>query len=85
MSVDRNFGDEWSKGISRSILNLKEKNELDVHVFVDRSSVEIFADQYSNNHSNNVFASDEQNQIFMSAYGGKAVISGLETYGLKLS
>lgn len=85
MSVDRNFGDGWSKGISRSILNLKEKNELDVHVFVDRSSVEIFADQYSNNHSNNVFASDEQNQIFMSAYGGKAVISGLETYGLKLS
>lgn len=52
---------------------------------MDRSSVEIFADQYSNNHSNNVFASDEQNQIFMSAYGGKAVISGLETYGLKLS
>ena len=26
-----------------------------------------------------------RNQIFMSAYGGKAVISGLETYGLKLS
>lgn len=85
MSVDRNHGDGWSRGVSRSVLNLNGKKELDVHVFVDRSSVEIFADQYSNNHSNNVFGTDAQNQTFLCAHGGKAIIRNMETYGLKLS
>lgn len=85
MSVDRNHGDGWSRGVSRSVLNLNGKKELDVHVFVDHSSVEIFADQYSNNHSNNVFGTDVQNQTFLCTHGGKAVIRSMETYGLKLS
>lgn len=85
MTVDRDNSDGWSKGVSRSVLNLNGKEELDVHVFVDRSSVEIFTDQYSNNHSNNVFGTETQNQMFLCAHKGKAVIRNMETYGLKLS
>lgn len=85
MSVDRTSGDGWSIGASRSVLSLNGKRELDVHVFVDRSSIEIFADQYSNNHSNNVFGTEAQNQMFLRSHGGKTVIRSMETYGLKLS
>lgn len=83
LSVDRNNADGWSRGASRSIMCLKGKNELDVHILSDQSSIEIFTDQYQNNHSNNIFATDAQNQIKIRAYGGNVVIKNMETYGLK--
>lgn len=83
MSVDRNEGDGWSRGVSRSVMYLKGKKELDVHILSDQSSLEIFTDQYQNNHSNNIFAGDAQNQLKIRAYGGSAVIRKYESYGLK--
>ena len=53
MQVDRNASDGWSKGVSSSTLFLKGKKELDIHIYSDQSSLEIFADQYHNNHANN--------------------------------
>lgn len=85
MSVDRNEADGWSRGISRSVLCLKGKTELDVHIFSDQSSLEIFSDQYRNNHSNNIFAEASQNQIKIRSRGGNVVIKDIETYGLKTS
>lgn len=85
MRVDRTEADGWSRGVSRSVLCLRGKKELDVHIFSDQSSLEIFADQYCNNHSNNIFAGASQNQLKMRAHGGKAVIRDIETYGLKTS
>lgn len=83
MSVDRNEGDGWSMGISRSVMYLKGKKELDVHILSDQSSLEIFTDQYQNNHSNNIFAGDAKNQLKIRAYGGRVVIKKYESYGLK--
>lgn len=83
MSVDRNEADGWSKGISRSVMYLKGKKELDVHILSDQSSLEIFTDQYQNNHSNNIFAGDVQNQLKIRAYGGSVIIKDIETYELK--
>lgn len=83
MTVDRNEADGWSRGISRSVMYLKGKKDLDVHILSDRSSLEIFTDQYQNNHSNNVFAGDEQNQLRIRARGGSVSIRDIETYGLK--
>lgn len=83
MSVDRNEADRWSRGISRSVMYLKGKKELDVHVFSDQSSLEIYTNGYQNNHSNNIFAGNTQDQIRIRAYGGSAVISGYESYGMK--
>ena len=84
MSVDRNEADGWSRGISRSVMCLKGKKELDVHILSDQSSVEIFTDQYQNNHSNNIFAGDGQNQLKLRAYGGSVTIRDVETYGLRM-
>lgn len=83
LSVDRSNADGWSLGKSRSILFLKGKTELDVHVFSDQSSLEIFTDQYQNNHSMNIFAGNEQNGIYLKAIGGNAVIQEIEAYGLR--
>ncbi|WP_077610286.1 glycoside hydrolase family 32 protein [Clostridium sp. Marseille-P2415] len=83
MSVNRNEADGWSKGISRSVMYLKGKMELDVHILSDRSSVEIFTNQYQNNHSNNIFAGVAQNQLKIRACGGSVIIRDIEMYGLK--
>lgn len=83
MSVDRNEADGWSKGISRSVMYLKGKKELDVHILSDQSSLEIFTDRYQNNHSNNIFAQDTQNQLRIRAYGGSVAIRDMESYGLR--
>ena len=83
MKIDRNHSDGWSKGISYSTLFLKGKKELNIHIFSDQSSLEIFADNYQNNHANNVFAGDNQNQILIRAYGGDVLIRDYESYGMK--
>ncbi len=81
--MDRNAADGWSKGVSRSVLYLQGKKELDVHILSDQSSLEIFTDQYQNNHSNNIFAKASQNQLRVRARGGNAVLRDIETYGLR--
>ena len=83
LSVDLNCADNWSHGISRSVLFLKNKKELDVHIFSDQISLEIFTDQYQNNHSSSVYSGKEQNQIFIRTAGGKAVLRRVESYGLE--
>ena len=83
LRVDRNVSDGWSKGISRSVLFLKGKQTLDIHIFSDQSSVEIFADNYQNNHAVNVFAGKEQNQIRIRTQRGRAVVKTYESYGMK--
>lgn len=80
--VDRSCADGWSVGTSRSVLKVSEKS-LDVHIFSDQSSLEIFTDQYRNNHSNNIFAGNDQDAISISAFGGRAVIRDYEAYGLQ--
>jgi len=82
LTVDRNHADGWSRGISRSLLFLKEKKRLDIHVLSDQSSLEIFTDQYQNNHSMNIFAGNQQNRIFLQTVGGKAVLENVEGYSL---
>ena len=77
MTVNRNNADGWSRGISRSVMYLNNKKELDVHILSDQSSLEIFTSEYQNNHSNNIFAGNFQNQLKVRAYGGSVA------YGLK--
>lgn len=83
MRVDREKADGWGRGVSRSVLCLKGKTELDVHILSDKSSVEVFADRYQNNHSNNIFAGESQRQLNICAYGGQAVIRNMDSYGIR--
>ena len=81
--MDRSNADGWSNGASRSILFLKGKKELDVHIYSDQSSVEIFTDRYQNNHANNIYAGNSQNKIQIRAVGGSAVLKDYRSYGMK--
>ena len=83
ISVDRSLADGWSKGVSRSPLFLKNKKKLDVHILSDQSSLELFTDDYRNNHSMNVFAGNEQDRMYICAVDGQARIEDIESYGLK--
>ena len=68
---------------SHSILFLKEKDVLDVHILSDQSSLELFTDNYQNNHSMNVFAGNEQNKIYFQAVEGSVVLENVEVYGIE--
>lgn len=83
LSVDRSNSDGWSVGTSHSVMYLAGKKELDVHIFSDQSSLEIFTDNYQNNHSNNIFAGNEQNGIKMCACGGKVTVTDIAAYGIE--
>ncbi len=83
MSLDRRQADGWSEGMSRSPLTLKGKKELLIHIFSDQSSLEIFADDYRNNHSMNVFAGSGQNGIRMFSRGGSTAVTGMESYRME--
>ena len=81
--VDRNEVDDWSKGVSKSVLFLKDKEKLDIHIYSDNSSVEIFTDNYTNNHSTNIYATKEQNRVYFDTLNGSIKIENLEIYTLK--
>lgn len=82
MIFDRNRSDGWSRGCSRSSLCLKHKAVLDIHIFSDQSSIEVFSSSYQNNHSCNVFAASAQNRNFVSAQEGEAVFKSIVSWGL---
>jgi len=83
MSLDRTCADGWSTGISRSPLMLKNKRELVIHIFSDQSSLEIFADDYQNNHSMNIFAGNDQSGIRMYSRGGNTSVRSMESWRLE--
>lgn len=83
MYFDRNYADGWSKGVSRSPLKMKSKDRFSIHLFVDKSSIEIFTEDYETNHSCNVFANESQNQNYISVPAGKLKISAMQTWALQ--
>lgn len=85
LTFDRNNSDGWSKGISRSTLKLKDKNILDVHIFADQSSIEMFTDNYQTAHSGNIFATNEENKNYIAAKNGILAIKKLCTWGMETS
>ena len=83
MYFDRNHADGWSRGISHSPLRMKESGVLSVHIFVDTSSIEVFAEDYRTNHSCNIFADRSQDENFLSVPAGKLKIKSLQTWPLE--
>jgi beta-fructofuranosidase len=81
--VDRNTADGWSQGISKSPLNVFGKHQLDVHMYSDQSSLEIFIDEFTNVHSLNIFAPSSQNRIEIKAIGGEAVLKHVLSFGMQ--
>ena len=83
MQVSREHADGWSKGASHSPLKMKDREKLLIHIFSDKSSIEVFAENYETNHSCNIFADETQDHNRISVPRGKLKIRSLETWALK--
>lgn len=82
LTFDRNNSDGWSRGCSRSPLKLSGRDEMDIRILADQSSIEVYSCMYQNNHSCNVFAGDEQNINLVYAEGGEVAFKRISTWGL---
>ena len=82
LTVDRSRADEWSGGSCSNLLALCDKNFLDVHLFVDRNLIEVFADEYTQACSCCIYPEREQRGNLIEAAGGVAVFERLEMWEL---
>ena len=79
---DRNNSDGWSKGVARCPLNLMGKEHLDIHIYSDKISLEIFSNDYQNNFSCNIYNVDDYQKNEMKAIGGDLMIESIRSWEL---
>lgn len=82
LQVNRNHSDEQSKGISRSDLYLQDKTTLDLHIYTDQCSVEVFANEYQNVHTCRRYSDDGKSGNQIMAVDGKVVIEDIRMWSL---
>ena len=80
---DRNNSDGWSKGVARCPLNLMGKEHLDIHIYSDKISLEIFSNDYQNNFSCNIYNVDDYQKNEMEAIGGDLMIESIRSWELE--
>lgn len=85
LRLDRNRADGWSKGIVCAPVNLSNRKMYDIHIFSDRSSIEIFSNQYQSNLSCNIYGEKGQDQNYIKAKDGVAYIDKIETWDLLMA
>lgn len=82
LRVDRNHADGFSCGVSRSSLYMHDNKNLDVHIFVDQSSVEVFANEYRNVHTCRLYPDVRQCRNMIMAGCGAVLIKNMELWPL---
>ena len=80
---DRNNSDGWSKGVARCPLNLMGKEHLDIHIYSDNLSLELFIIEYHNNFSCNIYNVDDEQKNEMKAIGGDLMIESIRSWELE--
>lgn len=79
---DRNHSDNWSTGICRGPIILKDRKTMKIRLFVDKSSIEVYTDDYKTTFCCNVFAGESQNKNYISVSGGQMAVIKLKTWKL---
>jgi beta-fructofuranosidase len=83
LSLDRGHSDaSYSSGIRQYPIEIAEKVEILLHIFLDTCSVELFFNDYKTVMTGNIFPQPEHSSIFIKAEGGIVAVAGIETYGL---
>ena len=82
INFSRDNADEYSKGTVSADIKGTSNGEMKVHIFIDRTSVEIFTDDYRTCLSNNIYPDSDQTMNSIQVENGKAMISSLESYKL---
>ena len=70
------------KGVARCPLNLMGKEHLDIHIYSDKISLEIFSNDYQNNFSCNIYNVDDYQKNEMKAIGGDLMIESIRSWEL---
>ncbi len=60
-------------------MNLMGKEHLDIHIYSDKISLEIFSNDYQNNFSCNIYNVDDDQKNEMTAIGGDLMIESIRT------
>ena len=82
INFSRDNADEYSKGTVSADIKGTSNGEMKVHIFIDRTSVEIFTDDYRTCLSDNIYPDPNQTMNSIQVENGKAMISSLESYKL---
>ena len=85
MIFDRTRSGNISALKRKCLLESAGQSQLNIRMFLDSISIEIFTDGGRTTMTNNIFSSLESNQLSISAVGGSARLLGLRTYGLSSS
>ena len=83
MIFDRTRSGNISALQRKCLLESASQSKLNIRIFLDSISIEIFTDGGRTTMTNNIFSSPESNQLSISAFGGSARLLGLRTYGLR--
>lgn len=83
LTVCRDKADNWSSGTTKSTLKLLRSDTLQVRIFTDTSSIELFTDDYKTAHSLNVFASSAQNKNYFAVQDGVLKLKECKTFAMK--
>lgn len=79
---DLTDSDGWSSGVARAPLYLGDSRKIDIRILSDRSSIELFNDEYRTNMSCNVYTVGEDEDNLLKVEKGQVYISSLRAYQL---
>jgi beta-fructofuranosidase len=80
--LDRSHSDNWSQGIRKCLLESASKDSVQLHIFVDTCSVEVFADGGRTVMSSNIYPSEESRGLYVYTSNGSVKINSLKAWGL---
>lgn len=79
---DRSHSDEFSSGVRYCSLESVMRDTVQIHLFADTCSVEVFTDNGRTVMSGNIYPSEDSRGAFLFANGGSAQISEMEMWEL---
>ncbi|BCG58827.1 hypothetical protein PUR_22520 [Paenibacillus sp. URB8-2] len=82
LSFDRSRSDGWSEGVRTCQLDLRGRDTLKLHIFVDTCVVEVFADDGRLTMTNNIFPDPDHVTLKLYSSGGKAEVVSLDIWNL---
>lgn len=83
VSLDRGQSDGKRKGICSGQFR-KDQERLDIRIFLDSCSVEVFADDYCLNMSVNIYSEEDDREITLHTVDGSAAVEALDTWSIAL-
>jgi beta-fructofuranosidase len=80
--LDRNNADSWSKGKIRCPLEIFDKEKIELHIFADRNSIELYTDNYRSVMSSDIYGGDKAFGAYIVAHEGMLDVKSI-SYCLK--